>query len=1149
MTSDSPTVGEKASNRHPLRGLLVSQAIGQFNDNAWKQVVVLLAMAAVATETAKQKEASLAQIVLMIPLLLFSLPAGVLADRVSKRTVIVGMKTAELALMLAGCVVLFLHPTGGLPALMILGLLGVQAALFSPAKYGILPEILPHDHLASGNGSLELWSNLAIIAGTVGGGLILDTFHGVPWVGGLMLAGLAGAGLAAALRVPHVPVARAEGGMVTSVRIAWQAMRGDRILRLAIVGQILVWSIASLIPPPVWAYAKGTLNLSDRWTGLPMAAMGIGIGLGCFAAGRLSASKVEYGLLPLGSLGLTVTTLLFALIQPNLAGTLALMGLIGASAGLLFVPLNAIIQWRAPRDGRGAVISLANVLIYAGMLAGSVVAWATAGAGISARGTFLGTSIALAVGTAWAFTLVPEAFLRFVLFLLAHTFYRVRVIGRANVPEEGPALLTPNHVSFIDGLFLIAAIDRPIRFLVYNEYFKRPFLGRVLRAMRAIPIGSNAGPKALLRAFREAGQSLDEGELVCIFPEGQITRTGMTTPFMRGLERIVQGRTVPIIPVHLDRATASLFSPVHESRLQERVTLPVTVSFGTPLPTTTPLFEIRQAIRELDQQAWEYRKSDRKPLHHEFIRQARRHPFRLGMADLLRPRLSMIGSLAAAVALARALRARWEGQANVGILLPTGVAATLVNVASAISGRVAVNLNFTTGRAFLTSAAAQAGLRTVITSPKFLEKAKVELPEGVEVIWIEDVLVAITRRDRLVALLLACLAPVRWLERAAGAEWPVSVDDTAAIIFSSGSTGDPKGVVLSHFNIDSNLVAIAQVHRAQKGDRVMDVLPPFHSFGYMIMWLALNRALPLICHPNPLEAAAVGGLIEQYAATVMFATATFLQLYVRRCPPAQFGSLRLILAGAERVPDALDLAFEDTYGVHLTEGYGATECSPVIAVSGFDYRAPGFFQPGRRRGFVGQPLPGVSVHIVDPETGAPLGPNEPGMILVKGPNVMRGYLGRPDLTAAAIHDGWYTTGDIGLLDVDGFLKITGRLSRFSKIGGEMVPHGRVEEALHEALGIDAPQVFAVTAVPDDRGGERLAVLYTVSDEQAREALAKLPSLGLPNLFLPRPDHMIQVDALPTLGTGKSDLRGVRRLAEERLGLKAESGLQTVGNPS
>jgi acyl-[acyl-carrier-protein]-phospholipid O-acyltransferase/long-chain-fatty-acid--[acyl-carrier-protein] ligase len=520
-------------------------------------------------------------------------------------------------------------------------------------------------------------------------------------------------------------------------------------------------------------------------------------------------------------------------------------------------------------------------------------------------------------------------------------------------------------------------------------------------------------------------------------------------------------------------------------------------------------------------------------LHHEFIRRMRRHPFRLAMADALRPRVSGIGALAGVVALARALRPRWEGQATVGILLPTSVAGVMVNLSATLSGRAVVNLNFTAGRAAMESAMAQAGIRTLVASKAFLEKAKLELPEGVEPIWIEEVRDAIGAPDRALALLLAWLSPARVLERACGAGRRTTVDDTAAIIFSSGSTGEPKGVVLSHFNIDSNVEAIAQVFRTRPDDRVLDVLPLFHSFGYLVMWLALNRGLALICHPNPLEAGTVGALVQRYKATILLATPTFLNLYMRRCSPAQFGSLRLVIAGAEKLAEPLAQAFEDTFGIRPLEGYGMTECSPVVAVSTLDYRAPGFFQPGARRGFVGHPLPGVSVRIVDPETNEPLGPNTPGMVLVNGPNVMQGYLGRDDLTAAVLRDGWYVTGDIGLVDADGFLKITGRLSRFSKIGGEMVPHERVEEALHQALATNE-RVFAVTAVGDERKGEQLAVLHTTGDDRVAEALEKLSSSGLPNLFIPRRDHFLKVDALPILGTGKLDLRAARRIAEEGL---------------
>ena len=587
--------------KHPLVGLLISQALGAFNDNAWKQIVVLLVITATVSETASQERAAFAQVVLLIPLIIFNLPGGVLADRLSKRKVLLAMKALEMVLMLLGTAVLLINPAGGFPALVILGLLGVQAALFSPSKYGILPEILPHEKLSSGNGLMEMWTNLAIIGGTVAGGIIVYFTGARAWLGGTLLAGVSALGLVAALGIPRVPAARSEGGLAETFQLAWWAIRADRILRLAIMGQVIVWSIASLVPAPVLAYAMKTLELPEWMSGLPLAAIGIGIGVGSLAAGRLSASKVEYGLVPLGALGLTLSTLAFALIGPGLAGTILLMGLVGFSAGLVFVPLSALIQWRSPEDRRGAVIALGNMLVNVGMLAGSILAMVLAAGGFSARGTFLGASAVLAVGTLWALWLAPDALLRFLLILLASTLYKLRVLGRSNVPDHGPALLTPNHVSFVDGLFVMGTIDRPIRFVVYAEYFKRPLLGRFLRTMGAIPIAGHGGPRMILEAFREAGRALDNGELVCIFPEGQITRTGMTLPFQRGMERIVKGRDVPIIPVHLDRATSSVFSPMQRRWLPERIPLPVTVSFGAPLPSTTSAAEIRQAIAELDQ--------------------------------------------------------------------------------------------------------------------------------------------------------------------------------------------------------------------------------------------------------------------------------------------------------------------------------------------------------------------------------------------------------------------------------------------------------------------------------------------------------------------------------------------------------------------
>jgi acyl-[acyl-carrier-protein]-phospholipid O-acyltransferase/long-chain-fatty-acid--[acyl-carrier-protein] ligase len=479
------------------------------------------------------------------------------------------------------------------------------------------------------------------------------------------------------------------------------------------------------------------------------------------------------------------------------------------------------------------------------------------------------------------------------------------------------------------------------------------------------------------------------------------------------------------------------------------------------------------------------------------------------------------------------LRTPWRDQEAVGILLPASMAAALVNIAAALSGRVSVNLNFTAGREALASAARQAHLTTVVTSREFLDKAGVELPDGVTPIWIEEVAGAIGGGSRLVALLLALLSPVRLLERACGARRRTAVDDIATIIFSSGSTGEPKGVLLSHFNIASNVEASAQVFRTDPSDRILGILPLFHSFGYMSLWFALNRRMGIVFHPNPVDAASIGALVQRYRVTFLLATPTFLQVYLRRCTPAQFGSLRLVLTGAEKLNPRVAQAFEDQFGIRPLEGYGTTECAPAVAVSVPDFRAPGFYQPGSRRGFVGQPLPGVSIRIVDPDSRELLEPGNPGMLLVKGPNVMKGYLGREDLSAGVMQDGWYVTGDIAVMDEDGFLRITDRLSRFSKIGGEMVPHGRIEEALQEAAGATI-QVFAVTAVPDERKGERLAVLHTLDKAAIPPLLDKLAASGLPNLFIPRRDGFVKVEALPVLGTGKLDLRAIKEVAAERL---------------
>lgn len=505
------------------------------------------------------------------------------------------------------------------------------------------------------------------------------------------------------------------------------------------------------------------------------------------------------------------------------------------------------------------------------------------------------------------------------------------------------------------------------------------------------------------------------------------------------------------------------------------------------------------------------------------IRSARRHPFRFAMADLRTPGLRFGSALTRAVFLARRLKPLWQGQRMVGILLPPSVPGALVNWAALLSGKIPVNLNYTASEPVLASCAQQCGLQTVVTARAFLDRVKIQAPG--KAIFLEELAERPRLGEKLKALWMAWALPAAALERRLSEGNQTSLDDLATVIFSSGSTGDPKGVMLTHSNIASNIEQVNCVFAFTGQDRILGILPFFHSFGFTAT-LALPAVLGVgaVYHPNPLDAAAIGSLVRRHRATFLLATPTFLQTYLRRCSPEDFASLRFVVVGAEKLPEHLAVSFEDTFGIQPMEGYGCTECAPVVAANAGSPR-------GNKRGTVGRPLPGVSVRIVDPETRQPLPVGQPGLLLVRGPNVMKGYLGQSDKTAEVLRDGWYTTGDVAALDKDGFLTLTDRLSRFSKMGGEMVPHLHVEERLHQLIAA-TEQVLVVTGVPDGKKGERLVVLHTLPQDKLQECLQRLPEADLPNLWKPRPNQFFPIEAIPLLGTGKLDLRRVRALAQQ-----------------
>jgi acyl-[acyl-carrier-protein]-phospholipid O-acyltransferase/long-chain-fatty-acid--[acyl-carrier-protein] ligase len=1149
MASISVASSAGLQPKRPLLGLLIAQFVGAFNDNAWKLIVFTLATRLIAPtednfESESQYQASLGFILFLFPMLLFSLPAGALADRISKRTVLIATKALELFLLTIATACLFFLPQNLIIPYVILALMGMQSALFSPAKYGIMPELLPEEKLSQGNGLLETWTMLAIIGGTGFGPMFMiadqeGTRPGMTWLAPFWLLLLSLIGFMVSFRVPKIQQSRKDrNGVFTSILKAWKTINTDNILFLAIVGSAFYWFIISLLGQNVLVYAKWlvqNLQKGEVLQGLPPASYGIGIALGALTAGKLSGDKIEYGLIPLGAVGFAFTSLLLGFIQPGMPGTVVILITMGTFSGMVIVPLHSIIQWRSPNDRRGGIIGIGNILDISGMIIGSLLAAGMAWIGIKLGMMLVVSSFLVCCATLWAVQLLPDALLRLMFILLTCTFYRIRTIGTEHLPKKGPALLVSNHMTIVDALFVLATAGRPVRFLMKENFYNKWWIYPIAKIMQAIPYSGNVPGKD--EGIQKARESLEKGCLVCIFPEGQVSKTKMMLPFSQDIEILMTGRRCPIIPMHLDLVWGGALSfegARYFTKIPHQIPYPLTVTFGNSLPPETSVSKIRQKIQELGCEAWTIRKQHAEMAHRLFIRQARWKPWKTLLVDQWNGKISRFRTLTESIELARILRGQWKREENIGILLPPSVVGVYSNLAVSIACYTAVNLNFSIGIQGIKAALEQAEIKTILTSRAFYEKFKSLIPESSKVIFVEELLKKVGSCQKFIAQLIGLFAPLRMVEKYCGGVKQRKLDDPLTIVFSSGSTGTPKGVVLSHFNIVSNVEAVSQVIPSlAPQDKLLVALPFYHSFGYMQMWLGLNHDFELILHQNPLDANGIGQLILTHKISIMMTTPTFLRIYLQKALPEQFGSLQCVLTGAEKLSKKLAEQFEDRFGIRPIEGYGVTECSPVIATSVPDVRKAGIFQAGSQRGTVGHPLPGVIVKVIHPETFEEMSNGLEGMLLVKGPNVMKEYLKRPDLTAKSMNGDWYITGDIASIDSDGFIRIIDKAARFSKVGGEMVPHVTVEEALHQAANIEEIS-FAVTAIPDESKGECLVVLHRIEECLLEEVILKLQRLGLPNLFIPKLDNFIKVEELPLLSSGKPDLIAMKNIALKKV---------------
>ncbi len=1169
-------------NRRGFWALVATQMQGAFNDNVFRYLIIFFLLDAMRTSlgagdgekvfgifAVEDYVPALAQVIFCLPFLIFPAIFGAIADRFSKQRVALATKYLEVVVMVLGGLAFYLEHSTLLWA--ILFLMATQSAMFGPAKYGILPEILPDSRLSFGNGVIQMTTMVAIIAGMGIAGPLYKGLEGSVYLTAIFLVAFSSAGVLSGHFITKAPAANPDHVVPRSPLKQWQGMGQyfraiwvDRTLFNVVLGYIYFWFAGSLAQSIILKFSVVTLGLSEDYTSYLLAAIAIGIALGALAAGFLSRGKIEMGLIPIGAAGMAVFALLvavpedfyqrylvpelFKMAQPmldNADGAAAqvvattggyyflamflLFGL-GFFAGFFDVPLAATIQHRAPKRIRGGIIATTNMLTWVGIGFAGVVFLALGWAGFTPHHLFmLMGAFSLGMGLYISLRL-PILLLRMLLWFADGTLVKLHVTGRKKLPAEGGGLLVGTHLSFVDAVALLASIDRDVYFVMREDVYAKGWIARFARMMNAITVPVGASEEALNDVAWKIREAVAAGHLVCIQQEAFMEADGPRVPWHHDYGMLVEGTGAPIVPVFMTRLWESLYvfeAGRIEWRWPGQFRYPIHVRIGDPLPADAASTEVEEALCELDVDHYLSRPYRHTLLHRAFIKAARRYRGRLAIADATTGPLSYFKALVGGIVFARKLRVLLGDEEKVGVLVPPTVGGALTNIALQMLGKVPVNLNYSAPEETMLSCAERCGIKHTITAHKVLERLPIKVPG--EPIYLEDIRESVTKGDRMKGLALALLAPIWWIEKALGTAKRTE-DDLATIIFSSGSEGEPKGAMLTQRNIMSQVETVGMAFPHGKGSCVLGFLPFFHSFGFTgTLWMPLLNGVSAVYHPNPLEPRLIGGLVQKYKATILIGTATFLQGFIRRCTPEQLETLTFVVSGAEKLPERVRLAFKEKFGVEPFEGFGTTELSPVVSVNLADKQTPGFFAKCLRHGTIGQPLPGQSARIVDPDTGDPLPIGTAGLLLMRGPNVMLGYLDDPERTQKVLNDGWYTTGDIAALDEDGFITITDRLARFSKIAGEMVPHTRVEETLHGLIET-TEQVLAVASVPDTAKGERLVVLHTMDDAQLETLINRIPDSGLPNLWRPRASAFYRIDEIPVLGTGKMDIKSVKRMA-------------------
>ncbi|VWX46533.1 acyl-[ACP]--phospholipid O-acyltransferase [Novosphingobium sp. 9U] len=1108
-----------------LGPMFAVQFLGAFNDNLLKYALVFMASFTIyAGEPDKAGQLGLISTALFIlPYFLFSSIAGQLADRIDKARLVRLVKIAEIAIMLLALAGFWFQ---SIPILLVcLFGMGVHSTVFGPVKYSILPQHLHPQEIMGGTGLVEGGTFLAILGGQLLAGFI------PPWEAGVVAVCLAAIGLAMSLAVPAAPPSGASRPIdFNIVRGTWAVLRtahNGRGVWLAILGISWFFSAGAVLTIEFAPLVSGHFAGSQHVVNLLLAVFSVAVALGSLAVNRLLKGEVSARYVPVSALlmaaGLIDLWLSSRAFQPQVPGAsveqflanpgswrvIADLVVTAFAGGMFIVPLYAILQVFTVPEQRSQVVAANNIVNAAVNVLVVAVAALLVSRGLDIPGV-IGTlgfaTLAVALISIW---LLPETVFKTVVRWVLRALYRVELSGAENMPKEGePAVVVVNHLSLLDGVLLGAFLPGKPTFAINTQIAKSWWVKPFLKLFEAFPVDPTnpMAAKAMVRAVKE-------GKTLVIFPEGRITVTGALMKVFDGPGMVADKSGAPIVPVRLDGPQFTPFSHLKgKVRTKWFPTITITV-----LPPRH--FEIEGEMSARQRRAVAGRRLydvmstmifDTSHTHETlFAALCEARHMHGGHApiveDTKREPLTYDRLILGAELVGEQLAYVTKPGENVGVLLPNVAGVTLAFFGLQAEGRVPAMLNFTAGQANLVSACQTACIATVVTAHAFVEQGKLQPviaaleADGRRVLYLEDIAKQIGTGAKLWKLLTKLGAASRHKARR------ISPDAPAVVLFTSGSEGTPKGVVLTHRNLLSNCAQLAARIDFNPSDIVLNALPVFHSFGLTGgTLLPIFNGVKTVLYPSPLHYRIVPALAYDANATIMFGTDTFLAGYARMAHSYDFYSLRYIFAGAERVRDETRRAYADKFGLRILEGYGATEAGPVIAVN-----TPMHFKAGT----VGRLLPAIDQRL-DPVEGI----DEGGRLFIRGPNVMAGYLLASDPGKLQPPEGgWHDTGDIVTIDDEGFIAIKGRAKRFAKIGGEMVSLPAVE-GYASKLWPDAEH--AVVTRPDPKKGEQLVLFTTQQGAEGKALQAWGRQNGVTELMLPRDVRV--VDTLPVLGTGKLD---------------------------